>query len=268
MDPWHPWGILYARHPELTRKINLPLNARVSTVLNGSRWNIPFGRGWDRQVLAFSQKCREITIRNGEDSWVWNPDKGFSIKSAINALASYGPAPGWVKIVWCIHHVPRYAIILWLACWKRLNTQDKLLKWGMISANHCLLCEQSLEDQDHIFFRCSYSKKVWHSILSRCMHYPLSMDWDSTLAWLETNQSWKSKLQKNLVTFCFSVTVYTIWHERNRRFFQQIKRNENTVVSEILEKVRFATHAWKGYKRSKVNWELVMEMGIPHNILD
>lgn len=89
----------------------------------------------------------------------------------------------------------------------------------------------------------------------------------NSFQWLGNNQNWKSKLQKHLVTFSFSVTVYSLWLERNRRLFQKIKRNESIVITEILENVKYAACSWKGYKRSKSNWELAMEMGIPHNIL-
>lgn len=162
---------------------------------------------------------------------------------------------------------PRVAVILWLACWKRMNTQDKLLKWGLIFSNLCLLCERSMENHDHLFFGCPYSDKVWRFILLCCSFTPPCLDWDTTLAWLEDNQNWKSKFHKHLVTFCFSVTVYFIWYERNKRFVHKVKRNENTVVLEILESIRHATHSWKGYKRSKTNWDLVLEMGISHHIL-
>lgn len=51
-DPWHPWGILIQQAPEMKRKLNIELDAKVSQVLQGSQWNLPFGRGrgWDQQV--------------------------------------------------------------------------------------------------------------------------------------------------------------------------------------------------------------------------
>lgn len=79
-DPWYPWGILSSSHPELIRKINLHVNAKVSAVLSGSCWNITYNRGWDSQGLAFRQECRGIVLRQGEDNGNGNQTKTSLLK--------------------------------------------------------------------------------------------------------------------------------------------------------------------------------------------
>lgn len=82
-DPWHPWGILIKKFPGLRQKLNIPLSAKVSDVLLGTNWNLPFGRGWDNQVLNFYNSCRSIPVSNRNDSWRWTLSHNFSIHSAL-----------------------------------------------------------------------------------------------------------------------------------------------------------------------------------------
>lgn len=52
-DLWHPWGILDLKHHELRWKLQINNDAKVSNVLEGQSWRLPFGRGWDYQVSQF-----------------------------------------------------------------------------------------------------------------------------------------------------------------------------------------------------------------------
>lgn len=98
-DPWHPWGVLIKRNPELKRKLNIPLDAKVSEYTQGGQWCLPFGRGWDNQVAQFFSVCLNIPISQREDRWVWRPASSFSIQSAVTAL-SPNPTPiPWAKFV-------------------------------------------------------------------------------------------------------------------------------------------------------------------------
>lgn len=42
--------------------------------------------------------------------------KKFSIKDAIKANQAMQPPVSWSSVVWGNHFLPRYAIILWMAC--------------------------------------------------------------------------------------------------------------------------------------------------------
>lgn len=51
----------------------------------------------------------------------------------------------------------------WRAFLNRLATKDQLIKRGLFLVNHeglCVLCLQSEEDLNHLFFDCSVSKKI------------------------------------------------------------------------------------------------------------
>lgn len=93
-DPWHPWGILIKKFPELRQKFNIGLDAKVSDVIRRRQWSLPYGRGWDSQVIEFNSACRGLSITNREDHWKWIPSSHFSISSATTAnLPPQSPLP-------------------------------------------------------------------------------------------------------------------------------------------------------------------------------
>lgn len=50
---------------------------------------------------------------------------------------------------------------------QRLETKDRLAKWGMIKPSICQLCLQANVDLDHLFCQCAYAMEVWRNILEK-----------------------------------------------------------------------------------------------------
>jgi hypothetical protein len=46
----------------------------------------------------------------------------------------------------------KFSFCLWLAALNRLPTFDRLRRWGDNYDRVCLLCEEDLEDRNHLFF--------------------------------------------------------------------------------------------------------------------
>lgn len=177
-DPWHPWGILIKKFLGLKQKLNIPLGAKVSDVLQGTQWNFPFGRGWNNQVIDFYNSCRSIPISNGDDVWRWTPSQKFSIYSALWDIETPSPSLSWTKIVWSRCILPRFAFILWIAFWERLPTLQKLAQWGIVDDDLCHLCHEQQESHSHLFFHCSYSRRVWIAITQQLNCRTIELNWD------------------------------------------------------------------------------------------
>lgn len=265
-DPWHPWDILQNKYPELKRKLHIPDNAKVSSVLHNNEWRIPFGRGWDEQVRNFNNACSGIERKSRNDTWRWKPSRSFTIKEAIKFIRVETPNVDWSKIVWGKHFLPRYAFILWMACWKRMNTLDKLLDWGLSSSNVCVLCGRAVESQDHLFFQCHYSRQVWNPLMKQIGVNSIRTSWHDILENLNTSSSWKTNLQRNLAIFGFASTVYHIWKERNNRIHNGTIKDTKMLLKEIFDSIALGAYHWKGYKCCKQNWELAINLGLSRNI--
>lgn len=71
-----------------------------------------------------------IPITEQKDSVVWTltPTGSFTIKSAWQKLRQPHPEVLWSKSIWFKRHVPRRAIIQWIATWGRLSTKDFILR--------------------------------------------------------------------------------------------------------------------------------------------
>lgn len=122
--------------------------------------NLPYGSGWDSQLIEFYQVCRRVAITEREDHWNWAPFHNFTISSATTALVPAQVAVPWAKIVWSKRHLPRFALILWMAVWERLPTLEKLAQWGIVDTNRCLLCRLEPENLNHLFL-CARSPTLF-----------------------------------------------------------------------------------------------------------
>lgn len=47
----------------------------------------------------------------------------------------------------------------------RLKTKARFIKWSLEVYPTCALCDQNLEDEDHLFLQCPYSSQIWKGLL-------------------------------------------------------------------------------------------------------
>lgn len=112
---------------------------------------------------TYSKRLHSDTTKR--DVVWWIPDKKgkFTVKSCWEAIRNKGAKVPWWKSIWYNNHIPKCAIIQWLACRDRLNAKSRLHKWGMVADQNCILCQDGIETAAHLFFACSYSKKNMES---------------------------------------------------------------------------------------------------------
>lgn len=93
----------------------------------------------------------------------------FSTKSACQTIGVKAPLAPWSMAIWFLHHVPRWAIIEWIAMLGRLSSKDRLLKWGIATDGVCVM--QYAAWPKKIVNFCSlailYSIRVWNHFLHK-----------------------------------------------------------------------------------------------------
>jgi hypothetical protein len=47
-----------------------------------------------------------------------------------------------------------------------LSTDGNLLKWSYVGNVLCLFCRGSIEGRSHMFFHCSFSRRIWQEYMS------------------------------------------------------------------------------------------------------
>lgn len=99
--------------------------------------------------------------------------------------------------------------------------------------NVCCFCNKE-EDIQHLFFECSYTKKIWSDILGwlKLQHMPMSLEQE--IVWLKMT---------------LAMTIYEIWHHRNNIIFSGCSIESNIVDNIIfIVKIRCS-----GIKKLNIN---------------
>lgn len=95
-----------------------------------------------------------------------------------------------------------------------LSTSDRLLKWGFVGDVLCVFCRGGIEGRNHLFFDCSFCRRVWRGNLENCLVSNIPYSWDDIVE--RGEQEWKGRgLKAILCKLVLSSSVYNIWRERN-----------------------------------------------------
>ena len=101
-----------------------------------------------------------------EDKMIWSVDASGCFKvSSVFKSEEKGACPLWTK-AWIKCLIPKVNIFLWILLQNKILTLDNLQKRGINVVNRCSLCKEDYEDRDHLFLNCTYSQKVWSTILN------------------------------------------------------------------------------------------------------
>ena len=97
----------------------------------------------------------------------------------------------------------------------KLATGDRLKKWNTRQQVNCVLCTNTEETRDHLFFSCPYSSTIWKDLAHRLLSTNYSSNRHELTAMLHnTSTPW---LNLFLLRYVFQATLYHIWRERNAR---------------------------------------------------
>lgn len=150
---------------------------------------------------------------DADDTIIWSPNelKGFSIQTAWQSIRTKGQRQRWNKLIWQAPLIPRYCFVTWLASKGRLDTQDRIKKWGISFPNRCVLCKNQEEMLDHCFMDCNFSTHLWTEAMAL---NGISVHGSATtIQWLsQTYDIFKGKsLEAKRGRLRVNSTIYHIW---------------------------------------------------------
>ncbi|PWA84315.1 reverse transcriptase zinc-binding domain-containing protein [Artemisia annua] len=97
----------------------------------------------------------------------------------------------------------------------------------------CFLCNQQTESHSHLFFSCSFSKRLWERLKPHSKLEGISNDWACIISSIvlkpATNTIW-SVIQRLVLGAC----VYVVWAERNKRSFDKIFSDDESVFKSVV----------------------------------
>ncbi|KAL0295535.1 UNVERIFIED_CONTAM: putative ribonuclease H protein [Sesamum calycinum] len=183
-DPWHSLGTLIRRFPSGPSRTNIPIAAKLSAVIVDGDWSWP---------PITDMECIEIlhllpTIHNGNDSILWRGGE-FTTTVAYGIFRTPGPIVEWYPLLSGPCKIPRFSFVLWLAILGKLSTMDK--PWLSHLGGVCVLCGREVETHEHLFFRCSYSRRCIRDLKEAVRFTWPNRAWGEDITWASTR--WKGR---------------------------------------------------------------------------
>nr|GEV91106.1 hypothetical protein [Tanacetum cinerariifolium] len=184
-----------------------------------------------------------IISDDNSDSLEWRCRDGmgkpFSVHNVWDSIRPKDNLVSWCDLVWFHACILRHAFNMWLIFKQRLRTQDCLRSWEVDFglAVVCPLCETQPDSHEHLFFDSSFSQQVW----SRVQQVAGLTGAGPSLASIITHlmPTAKRKSSKSCIgKLVVAATAYFVWHKRNSRLFNKVKRSVTEVVDCILSNVR------------------------------
>ncbi|XP_062114203.1 uncharacterized protein LOC133825253 [Humulus lupulus] len=173
----------------------------------------------------------------------------YSIKKGYLMLCPSQTRVSWSNEVWGRLNLPKHSVILWLARLDRLKTKHRLHKIRIVPDISCLLCGQSEEHIEHLFFKCPFSNRCIKSLKARLRWRAKAETIYSLLRWI--SRAKLSRFKKQVL----AAVVYQEWKAKNEvLWLQQVKRVE-LVIQAILNDVKSRIHSIKPGKVTCTDWE-------------
>lgn len=121
---------------------------------------------------------------------------------------------GWFHAVWHQLKIERYAHHQWILSHGRLNTLNRLARFGIVLDQQCFLCVGGRETDTHLFLYCSYSRHVLAMILSIFNQGIIGHTWTD----FQQNLLLIHDVPKRrLILLMVQIYTYLISRERNAR---------------------------------------------------
>ncbi|GKV34604.1 hypothetical protein SLEP1_g42967 [Rubroshorea leprosula] len=263
LDHWHPSGPLIDVYGDSVMKSSgLPYNAKVSTVVQGNYWNWPLARSQQLVQIQMALFDKLYPKEGVKDSIIWLPSRSgtFNTGSTWHWLRERQDKVPWHRLVWFSQSIPKHSFISWLAIHDRLTTRARQKKWAANINDTCLFCNSEAETSAHLFFKCSYTKQVWHK-LCEMVGIPFTDTWQELLAWMGKKVRRKS-LYTILIKLSWTTAVSHIWRERNRRVHQQSFHSMEKIVQDIQFDVRNKILGFAKPKTSPLSMDIAKRCGI------
>jgi hypothetical protein len=179
-DAWHPAGRLVDIYGfRIVYDFGIGIDAKLSTVLKNGNWIWPPARS--EALVHIQSQLPDIAIGEA-DIPVWKSRRGtYSCSVTWNSLRTKAPEVPWWQVVWFPLAIPRHAFMLWLVCRNALTTKEGMCGWGFTGNPLCRFCYGCLESIDHLFFQCSFCRRIWHHLMDACCVSNPCVYWDDIL---------------------------------------------------------------------------------------
>jgi hypothetical protein len=229
------------------------LDAKLFAIICNGEWYWPHARS-DR-IVDLQSKLPEVEVGT-QDQPVWNCKKGEYVCSETwEAIRMKGFPVKWWKLVWNSVAIPRHSFLLWLVFRNALITKERMCGWGFQGDCLCLFCRGSMENREHLFFLCGFSKRIWKEVMALCFVRQQRNSWEDVENW-STKELRSDCLKSKLCRLRLGAAVYHLWKHRNDILHGNSVSSEEQIVAKIKWDVRARIMSKGPYKKSVENMQL------------
>ena len=172
------------------------------------------------------------------DSWSWTPSKGsYSTRSYYTLAHAHLPNDDPCKWIWKSNCITKIKVFAWLMLNDTLNPRGMLLRrhWRYEEDyNLYPMCVTQLhEDRDHLFFKCTFSNRVWNY---------LQIKWYAGLSPRERILAAKRSFQHPFFFEVVYLAAWSIWTTRNDKIFRQIRPTFGDWKAKFIHDITLHSH--------------------------
>ncbi|CAN1320203.1 hypothetical protein LINPERPRIM_LOCUS31591 [Linum perenne] len=153
----------------------------------------------------------------------------YYVADVYETLCVKQPSVIWGELIWAQPQIPKHCFMGWLAVNKRLVTHEVMSHWGVTVDISCLLCEDGIDDIQHIMVSCPFSRDVQRLIFGRVT---VASTWEQVVcssAGVFADPSSVAK-KNRLLWFAW---ISSMWYERCRRNAGEMPRSPEDISSII-----------------------------------
>lgn len=108
----------------------------------------------------------------------------------------------------------------------------------------CVLCTETAETCQHLFFGCRYSRKIWRELVEGIMGSEFTYEWNDVIDAISRQH--QKTTEGFLLCYAFQALVHSIWRERNARRHGEQRRDERILYKFVDKTIRLKLLAVKG----------------------
>lgn len=167
---------------------------------------IPSSMSWALKKIMSS---RDI-LRDENTMQQYSKHGKFSIRKLYLATRELRPNVSWKRIVCNNKAAPKSVFITQLVLLGRVNTEDKLAHWNLITDTRCSFCAADEETITHLFFQCPYAHNIWSSCL-QLLHINRAVMSFFDEVTLAAKHCRHKQAKHQVYGMLFAEAIYNIW---------------------------------------------------------
>ncbi|XP_009779248.1 uncharacterized protein LOC107791302 [Nicotiana tabacum] len=162
--------------------------------------------------------------------------KHITISNIYKMLRKDHQKVHWRKLICNNGGMPKWTFILYMAILGKMNTRDRLARWGVTNELLCPMCKVEEESLEHMFFKCSFTAAIWSKVLQWMGITRQTMEWSQEIEWTCSNAKSRST-NSEIYRIALASCVYHVWQERNHKIFQHKQKQAGLLIKQTIQMI-------------------------------